>query len=70
MLDEAVSPETMATIVDALCSVDRPASIITWKRSHNVQTLLAGLSRGDIPLTHAGLDAANLVPTHRRNRQR
>ncbi|HWS91287.1 MAG TPA: recombinase XerD, partial [Mycobacterium sp.] len=48
----------MAPIVEALCRVDRPASILTWKRSPRVQALLAGLASGDIPLTHQGLDEA------------
>ena len=48
----------MAAIVEALCRVDRPASILTWKRSPRVQELLTGLACGEIPLTHEGLDEA------------
>ena len=48
----------MAPIVDALCRVDRPASILAWKLSRRVQALLTGLACGDIPLTHQGLDEA------------
>jgi hypothetical protein len=57
MIDGAHDPEAMAPIVDALCRVDRPASILTWKLSRRVQALLAGLA-SDIPLTHQGLDEA------------
>ena len=44
--------------MDTLCGVDRPDSILTWKRSPRVQALLTGLAGGDIPLTHDGLDEA------------
>jgi hypothetical protein len=56
MINGAHDPKAMAPIVDALCRVDRPASILTWKRSPKIQALLAGLACGDIPLTHQGLD--------------
>ena len=58
MIDGARSPKPMAPIVEALCGVERPASILTWKRSPRVQELLTGLASGDIPLTHQGLDEA------------
>ena len=58
MIDGAHDPQAMAPIVDALCRVDRPASILTWKRSRRLQALLTGLASGDIPLTHRGLDDA------------
>jgi hypothetical protein len=58
MIDGARSPQAMAPIVEALCDVDRPASVLTWKRSPRVQELLTGLASGDIPLTHQGLDEA------------
>lgn len=48
----------MAPLVEILCRVDRPASILTWKRSPRVQELLIGLASGEIPLTHQGLDEA------------
>ena len=48
----------MAAIVDALCRVERPASILTWKRSPRVKALLAGLACGEITLTHQDLDKA------------
>lgn len=60
MIDGAHNPTAMASIVDALCRVDRPASILTWKLSAKVQALLAGLASGDIPLTHQGLDDAGM----------
>src|SRR6185312_10051428 len=50
MIDGAHDPEAMVPIVDALCRVDRPASILTWKLSPKIQALLAGLASGDIPL--------------------
>jgi len=56
MIDGAHDPEAMVPIVDALCRVDRPANILTWKLSPKIQALLAGLASGDIPLTHQGLD--------------
>jgi hypothetical protein len=58
MIDRAHSPQAMAPIVEALCDVDRPASILSWKRSSRVHELLTGLAAGDIPLTHQGLDEA------------
>jgi hypothetical protein len=36
---------TMGTIVTILCGVDRPESILTWKRSPSVKALLTGLGR-------------------------
>lgn len=58
MVDGAADPVTMGTIVTILCGVDRPESILTWKRSPSVKALLTGLAGGDIPLSHDGLDAA------------
>jgi hypothetical protein len=58
MIDGAHSPQAMTPIVEALCDVDRPASILSWKRSPRVHELLTGLAAGDIPLTHQGLDEA------------
>ena len=58
MVDGAADPVTMGTIVDILCGVDRPESILSWKRSPIVRALLTGLAGGDIPLSHDGLDAA------------
>ena len=58
MIDGAQGRDAMAPIVEALCRVDRLASILTWKRSPRVQQLLRGLASGTIPLTHAGLDEA------------
>jgi hypothetical protein len=52
----AADPVAMGTIVEVLCGVDRPESVLTWKRSPKVQGLLIGLSSGDIPLSHEGLD--------------
>jgi hypothetical protein len=58
IIDGAQRPEAMAPIVDALCRVDRPASILSWKRSPRVRELLTELACGQIPLTHRGLDEA------------
>lgn len=45
-----------ASLIGALCSVDRPESILTWKRSPAVHALLAGLLGGTIAFTHQALD--------------
>jgi hypothetical protein len=58
ILDGAAEPVAMGAIADILCGVDRPESILSWKRSPTVRALLTGLSCGDIPLSHDGLDAA------------
>lgn len=58
MVTGAVDPDAMTTIVEIFCGVDRPESILTWKRSPKVQALLTGLSSGEIPLSHDGLDTA------------
>lgn len=58
VVDNAADPVTMDAIVEILCKVDRPESILSWKRSPTVRALLTGLASGNIPLSHAGLDAA------------
>lgn len=58
MIDGAQHRDAIDPIVEALCRVDRPESILSWKRSPRVQQLLTGLSNGEIPLTHVGLDQA------------
>jgi hypothetical protein len=58
LLTDPADPATAGRIVDVLCKADRPESIITWKRSPQVKTLLASLSCGETPLTHEGLDTA------------
>lgn len=50
-------------LIDALCASDRPESILVWKRSPKVQTLLRGLGDGTIALSHEGLDAVPGKPT-------
>jgi hypothetical protein len=57
MVQGAADSSAMETIVEILCGVDRPESILTWKRSPKVQSLLKGLACGDIQLSHEGLDA-------------
>ncbi|MCV7236009.1 gluzincin family metallopeptidase [Mycobacterium branderi] len=59
IVDGAADPATMSTIVEILCGVERPESILTWKRSPRVRALLSGLSSGEIPLSHDGLDAVS-----------
>lgn len=56
LLGGAPSDHALVGLVDALCAAGRPESLIIWKRSPRVQTLLRGLGDGTIPLTHEGLD--------------
>jgi hypothetical protein len=49
--------EFVAQIVEILCGVDRPESIMTWKRSEKIQQLFAGLRRGEITCSHESFDA-------------
>ncbi|OIN80733.1 hypothetical protein [Mycobacterium malmoense] len=48
----------MQTLIEVLCGVDRPESILTWKRNIQVPKLLGGITSGAIPLTHDGLATA------------
>lgn len=48
----------LARLIDALCAVERPESIITWKRNPDVLQLLGDIGAATISLTHTGLDAA------------
>lgn len=48
LVDGAADPVTMSTLAEILCSVDRPESFLTWKRSAKVQAVLTALSRGQI----------------------
>ncbi|WP_193408772.1 MULTISPECIES: recombinase XerD [unclassified Pseudonocardia] len=50
------SPDELIALVDVLCRVERPESIIVWKRSKKVEALLRALGDGSIPLSHEGLD--------------
>ncbi len=45
-------------LIDALCAVERPESIITWKRHPDVIGLLTDIGTGRVSLDHAGIDAA------------
>jgi hypothetical protein len=47
MIDGAPHRDAIVPIVEALCRVDRPASILTWKRSPRVQQLLRPGQRED-----------------------
>ncbi|OBR98714.1 recombinase XerD [Mycobacterium gordonae] len=58
IVDGAADPAAMGAIVEILCGIDRPESVLTWKRSSKVRALLAGLASGEIPLSHEGLDNA------------
>lgn len=57
LLTNPANPITANRLVDVLCQANRPESIITWKRSAKVQTLLTSISGGQTPLTHEGLDS-------------
>lgn len=48
---------TLAGLVDALCSAERPESVLIWKRSPKVQQFLRSLGDGSIAPTHEGLDS-------------
>jgi hypothetical protein len=48
----------METLVEVLCGVDGPESILAWKRNQQVLELLGGITSGAILLTHEGLTAA------------
>jgi hypothetical protein len=49
---------TMETLIEVLCGVDRPESILSWKRNLKVLQLLGGITAGATPITHDGLTAA------------
>jgi hypothetical protein len=51
IVEGAADPSAMATIVEIPCGVERPESILTWKRSPTGWALLKALACGDIPLT-------------------
>ena len=58
LLHHPADPAAMETLLEVLCGVDRPESILTWKRNIQVLQLLGGITSGAIPLTHDGLDTA------------
>ncbi|WP_231963333.1 hypothetical protein [Mycobacterium adipatum] len=58
LLHHPADPAAMETLIEVLCGVDRPESILAWKRSLQVLQLLGGITSGAIPLTHDGLTAA------------
>lgn len=58
LLHDPVDLAAMQTFIEVLCGVDRPESILTWKRNIHVLQLLGGITSGAIPLTHDGLTAA------------
>ena len=58
LLHHPADPAALQTLIEVLCAVDRPESILTWKRNQQVLELLGGIASGAIPLTHDGLTAA------------
>jgi hypothetical protein len=58
LLHDPADATAMETVIEVLCGVDRPESILTWKRNKQVLTLLGEITSGAIPLTHDGLTAA------------
>ncbi len=48
----------MGTLLEVFCGVDRPESILSWKRNPQVVQLLTGIASGTISLTHDGLTSA------------
>ena len=70
-LTSALRPEEhpeAGRLIEALCEVDRPASILSWTRSRHGRTLVAGLGDGTIAYTHDAIDAlpAGKAPDHLR----
>ena len=53
---DPADPASMTELVQTLCAVSRPESILTWKRSPKVHRLLTALASGATALTHDGLD--------------
>jgi len=49
-------PDELQPLNDAVTSMARPNSGVTWLRNPAVRTLLQGLGTGQIPLTHKALD--------------
>jgi hypothetical protein len=47
-----------ASLINVLCSTERPESIHTWKRRIQVQELLVGIGDGSLPATHEAFDEA------------
>ncbi len=58
LLHHPADMAAMQALIDVLCAVDRPESILTWKRNIQVLELLGGIASGTTPLTHDGLTAA------------
>jgi hypothetical protein len=56
LVGSPVADPALVGLIDALCASDRPESVIVWKRSPKVQSLLRGLGDATIPLSHEGLD--------------
>jgi hypothetical protein len=48
--------EALAPLFEGLRCMDRPRSGLTWTGSQHVAQMLQALARGDVPLTHEGLD--------------
>ena len=46
--------------MDAFCATGRPESIMGWKRNPRVQQALSAIGDGTLPITHNGIDHADL----------
>lgn len=58
LLHDPADLSAMQALIEVLCAVERPESILTWKRNQQVLELLGGITSGAIRLTHDGLTAA------------
>jgi hypothetical protein len=50
-------PTVMEALIDISSGIDRPESILTWKRSTKVVHLLESIAAGDVPPTRQGFDS-------------
>ena len=57
LVEQAADPAAMTRLARTLAAGHRTESVLSWMRPKPVQTLLARIASGEIPLTHAGLDA-------------
>jgi hypothetical protein len=61
LLHDPADPAAMHTLIEIFCAVDRPESILSWKRNVKVLELLGGIATGAISLSHEGLNSAGPV---------
>jgi hypothetical protein len=69
LLHHPADPAAMATLIEVLCGVDRPESILTWKRNVKILQLSGGIASGAIPLTHEGPHRSRIRPPRRSSMQ-